>query len=102
METEVRFYYSSDSKDNKFKSKMSEVYKKQVNDLELLVSNFKVASAIIHYDETSPHLHIVGVPIKYKNKNGMEKQVGKSDVFTKESLIRLQDKMRTLCIEEFN
>lgn len=35
-------------------------------------------------------------------KNGMEKQVGKSDVFTKESLIRLQDKMRTLCIEEFN
>ena len=32
----------------------------------------------------------------------MEKQVGKSDVFTKESLIRLQDKMRTLCIEEFN
>ena len=32
----------------------------------------------------------------------MEKQVGKSDVFTKESLIRLQDKMRTLCIQEFN
>ena len=32
----------------------------------------------------------------------MEKQVGKSDVFTKESLIKLQDKMRTLCIEEFN
>ena len=39
---------------------------------------------------------------KVENKNGMEKQVGKSDVFTKESLIRLQDKMRTLCIEEFN
>ncbi len=91
-----------DTKDNEFKSKMSEVYRKQVNDLELLVSNFKVASAIIHYDETSPHMHIVGVPIKYKNKNGMEKQVGKSDVFTKQSLITLQDKMRTLCIEEFN
>ena len=81
---------------------MSKVYRKQVDDLELLVPNFKIASAIIHYDETSPHLHIVGVPIKYKNKNGMEKQAGKSDVFTKESLIRLQDKMRTLCIEEFN
>ena len=91
-----------DTKDNEFKSKMSEVYKKQVNDLELLVPNFKVASAIIHYDETSPHMHIVGVPIKYKNKKGMEKQVGKSDVFTKESLITLQNKMRTLCIEEFN
>ena len=32
----------------------------------------------------------------------MSKQVGKSDVFTKESLIKLQDNMRTLCIEEFN
>ncbi len=91
-----------DTKDNEFKSKMSEVYRKQVNDLELLVPNFKVAGAIIHYDDTSPHMHIVGVPIKYKNKNGMEKQVGKSDVFTKQSLITLQDKMRTLCIEEFN
>ena len=91
-----------DTKDNEFKSRMSEVYRKQVNDLELLVPNFKVASAIIYYDETSPHMHIVGVPIKYKNRNGMEKQVGKSNVFTKESLITLQNKMRTLCIEEFN
>ena len=32
----------------------------------------------------------------------MEKQVGKSDVFTKESLRKLQDKMRMLCIESFN
>ena len=91
-----------DTKDETFKKKMSEVYKKQAHDLELLVPNFKVASAIIHYDETSPHMHIVGVPIKEKNKNGMSKQVGKSDVFTKESLIKLQDNMRTLCIEEFN
>lgn len=32
----------------------------------------------------------------------MSKQVGKSDVFTKESLRKLQDKMRMLCIESFN
>ena len=91
-----------DTKDIEFKKRITSVYSKQVEDLEMLVPNFKVASAIIHYDETSPHIHIVGVPIKYKNKNGMEKQVGKSDVFTKESLITLQNKMRTLCIEEFN
>ena len=66
------------------------------------MSNFKVASAIIHYGETSPHLHIIGVPIKVGNKNGMKKQVGKSDVFTKESLRILQDKMRTTCIQSFN
>lgn len=91
-----------DTKDIDFKKRMTSVYSKQVEDLEMLVPNFKVASAIIHYDETSPHMHIVGVPIKYKNKNGMEKQVGKSDVFTKESLKTLQRKMRILCIEYFN
>ena len=91
-----------DTKDEKFKHKMSNVYKEQVKDLETLIPNFKVASAIIHYDETSPHMHIVGVPIKYKSKNGMSKQVGKSDVFTKAKLIELQDKMRTLCIANFN
>ena len=61
-----------DTKDEKFKHKMSNVYKEQVKDLETLIPNFKVASAIIHYDETSPHMHIVGVPIKYKSKNQRE------------------------------
>lgn len=91
-----------DTKDDKFKRRMTNVYKKQIEDLEIILPTFKIASAIIHYDETSPHLHIVGVPIKFNNKNGMKKQVGKSGVFTKESLRKLQDKMRTLCIESFN
>ena len=91
-----------DTKDDDFKKKMTNVYKKQVSDLEMLVPNFKIASAIIHYDETSPHMHIVGVPIKEKSKYGMSIQVGKSDVFTKDSLRILQDKMRVLCIESFN
>lgn len=56
---------------------MSKVYKKQVNDLELLVPNFKVASAIIHFDETIPHLHIVvysllNIKIKMVWKNKLE------------------------------
>ena len=91
-----------DTKDKEFKRKMTNVFIKQVNDLEQLVPNFKIASAIIHYDETSPHMHIVGVPIKYKNKYGQSIQVGKADVFTKTSLSKLQDKMRILCIESFN
>ena len=91
-----------DTKDLNYKHKMTNVYSKQVDDLELLMPNFKVCSAIIHYDETSPHMHIVGVPIKYNCKTGMSKQVGKTDVFTRTSLMQLQDKMRTLCIEEYN
>ena len=91
-----------DTKDDKFKHKMTNVFKDQLNDLQELVPDFKIASGIIHYDETSPHLHIVGVPIKYKTKNGMNKQVGKGDVFTRDSLRTIQDKMRTLCIASFN
>ena len=90
------------TKDDKFKHKMTNVFKEQLNDLQELVPDFKIASAIIHYDETSPHLHVVGVPIKYKSKNGMSKQVGKGDVFTRDSLRTIQDKMRTLCIASFN
>lgn len=91
-----------DTKDDDYKRRMTDVYQKQVEDLENVVPSFKVTSAIIHYDETSPHMHIVGVPIKEGNKNGMSKQVGKTAIFTKDSLKVIQDKMRELCIESFN
>ncbi len=89
-------------KDDEFKKKMIGVYKQQIIDLEKVVPNFKVANATIHFDESSPHLHIVGVPFKEGLKNGMQVQVGKSDVFTKVSLVDIQDKMREYCINSFN
>src|SRR5574344_1027474 len=91
-----------DTKNDSEKKKMTNVFKEQVKDLENIVPSFKITSAIIHYDETSPHMHIVGVPVKNGNKNVMSKQVGKTSIFTKESLKEIQDKMRTLCIESFN
>ncbi len=33
---------------------------------------------------------------------GMSNQIGKGDVFTRDSLRTIQDKMRTLCIGSFN
>ena len=89
-------------KNDKFKHKMTEVFKEQIIDLEEVVPNFRIANATIHYDESSPHLHIVGVPFKDGMKNGMKKQVGKSDVFNKISLTNIQDKMREYCINSFN
>jgi len=67
-----------DTKSLNYKHKMTSVYSKQVNDLEKLVQNFKICSAIIHYDETIPHMHIVGVSIKYNCKTGMSMQVDKT------------------------
>ena len=53
-----------------------------MRDLIRIVPEFKVANAVIHFDETSPHMHIVGVPIKEDYKRGMRKQPAKSKVFT--------------------
>ena len=47
-------------------------------------------------------MHIVGVPIIENCTRGMKKQVGKSQLFTKESLTKIQDKMITACIKFFN
>ena len=84
------------------KKQMTEVYKDQIYKLMEVVPDFKVANAVVHYDETSPHMHLVGIPVKDGYKNGMKKQVAKSKIFTKESLKTLQDKMRAYCIEKFN
>jgi len=82
--------------------KMVQVYKEQVEDLKRVVPQFKIANAVIHFDETSPHLHIIGIPVKDGYKNGMKKQVGKSLIFTKDSLKKIQDEMRKFCIKSFN
>ena len=46
--------------------KMVQVYKEQLQeqDFVTIVPQFKIANAVIHFDETSPHLHIIGIPIK--------------------------------------
>ena len=90
------------NKDMQYKKQMTPIFVGQVDKLMELIPSFKVANAVIHYDETSPHLHILGVPIVDGYKTGMKKQVCKSKVFTKESLTKLQDDMRKDCIERFN
>ncbi|MBR6137577.1 MAG: plasmid recombination protein [Bacilli bacterium] len=93
-------YWKAQSFEDKLK--MVDVYKQQIKDLEELVPEFKIAVAVVHLDEKSPHMHIIGVPIKDGFKNGMKKQVAKTQVFTKERLVEIQDTMREKCIKEFN
>ncbi len=85
-----------------YRMNMRYVYKEQVLDLMRIVPEFKVANAVIHFDELSPHLHLVGVPVKDGYKKGMKKQPAKSKVFTKESLQQIQDEMRNCCIRSYN
>ena len=90
------------NKDNEYRLKMVDVYNEQVKDLIKIVPTFKVANATVHFDETSPHMHIVGVPIIENCTRGMKKQVGKTKLFTKASLTEIQDKMRSACIKSYN
>ena len=76
------------------KKQMTYLFADQVKYLEQLVPELKVASAVVHYDEASPHMHIVGVPVASGYKQGLSRQVAKTKVFTAERLSELQDKMR--------
>ena len=89
-------------KDKEHRLKMIDVYNEQVNDLIKILPTFKIANATIHFDEVSPHMHIVGVPVSYDCKRGMKKQVVKSKLFTKTTLTQIQDKMRNACIKSYN
>ena len=89
-------------KDDKYRFKMTDVYNEQVQELSKLLPEFKIANATIHYDETSPHMHVIGVPVIENCKRGMKKQVGKSQLFTKTVLSEIQDKMRNACIKSYN
>ena len=89
-------------KDNEYRYKMTDVYNEQIQELSKLLPDFKIANATIHYDETSPHMHVIGVPVIDNCKRGMKKQVGKSQLFTKTLLSEIQDKMRNACIKSYN
>ena len=91
-----------DEKSLEYKYQMTGVFEQQLEDLKEIVPDFYIANATIHFDEHSPHMHIVGVPVKENCKTGLLRQVGKTSIFTKESLVVIQDKMRERCIDEFN
>ena len=46
-----------------FKKSMIPCFQEQLDRLRKLCPDFKIASAIVHLDEKSPHMHVVGVPV---------------------------------------
>ncbi len=73
---------------------MRRIYRMLLEELQYQLPQFVVANAVVHMDEDSPHMHVVGVPVGTGYKKGMSKQVSKRKVFTKEVLsIVLQDKL---------
>ena len=85
------------------KSYMKLSYQIMLDELRKRLPQFVVANAVVHLDEDSPHMHIVGVPMVDGYKKGLSKQVSKRKVFTKEVLSRvLQDELREVANKEVN
>ena len=79
---------------------MRQIYRTILAELQYQLPQFVVANAVVHMDEDSPHMHVVGVPVGTDYKKGMFKQVSKRKVFTKDVLsIVLQDKLRAFANE---
>ena len=77
------------------KERMYNVYRYVLSRLQEYLPDFKVANAVIHFDEASPHMHVVGVPAWSGTKKGLSKKVSKRNVFTPATLsVVLQDKLR--------
>lgn len=76
---------------------MKKIYSMMLAELQYLLPEFVVANAVVHMDEDSPHMHVVGVPVATGYKKGLSKQVSKRKVFTKEVLSEvLQDELRAV------
>ena len=85
------------------KSYMKLSYQIILDELRKRLPQFVVANAVVHLDEDSPHMHIVGVPVADGYKKGLCKQVSKRKVFTKEVLSQvLQDELREVANKEVN
>lgn len=76
------------------KQSMKIFFNDQLEKLQKLCPNFKIANAVIHLDEKSPHMHVVGVPVAEGYSRGLSKRVSKTKVFTERTLEKLQSDMR--------
>lgn len=82
------------------KKKTKEMFENSLKILE--EKNIKVVSAIVHLDETSPHLHVVAVPVTENCKRGIEKQVSQNKVITREVMKELRENIEKSFIEDYN
>lgn len=82
------------------KKKTLEIFKKAIPILK--EKGIKTVNASLHLDETSPHLHLIAVPIIENQKRGLEKQVSQNKVITKEILKEIRSETEKVFIEEYN
>ena len=82
------------------KQKSIDIFKTAIPELEK--RNIKVVNAALHLDETSPHLHVIAIPVIEGQKRGLQKQVSQNKVITREVIKELREVIEKNFIEEYN
>lgn len=82
------------------KQKTVEIFKKAIPILR--EKNIKCFNASLHLDETSPHLHLLAVPVVEKQTRGLEKQVSQNKVITKAVLNDIRKEIEKEFLTEYN
>lgn len=82
------------------KQKTVEIFKKAIPILQ--EKNIKCFNASVHLDETSPHLHLLAVPVIEKQTRGLEKQVSQNKVITKAVLNDIRKEVEKTFLTEYN
>ncbi|WP_338950727.1 plasmid recombination protein [Fusobacterium nucleatum] len=82
------------------KAKTKDIFEKAIGILEK--RGIKTVNASLHLDETSPHLHLIAVPIVENQKRGLEKQVSQNKVITKSLLKVIRKEVEEIFIQEYN
>lgn len=68
---------------------MKRIFKLLLDELQDRMPDFKVAYAVIYFDEESPYMHVAGVPVAAGFKKSLRKQVSKRSVFTPYTLSKI-------------
>ena len=81
------------------KKKMVNIYSKAVDILK--DKNIITAQATVHLDESSPHLHLIAVPIADNNKRGLSKQVSQNKVLNIKAIKEIREEIEKTFINEY-
>ena len=81
------------------KKKMVNIYSKAIDILK--DRNIVTAQATVHLDESSPHLHLIAVPIAENNKRGVSKQVSQNKVLTIKAIKEIREEIEKVFINEY-
>ena len=82
------------------RKKMADVF---LNGTAIINSRgLKVAHSILHLDESTPHCHLIVIPVAKGFKTGMEKQVSTRQILDKTGLAMLRGLLFKELLKKFN